>query len=389
MAVRKRLRTAISRHSTGPQRDHWPRIQRAQTASASFRGWVPSWSRPGCDRTYAGQSATQVCARPAATERIQPSNCCDHVETTSRVAAHLDVRQHEHDGRPGRQAADRARQVAAPEARGGVGPELDHEPGRLAVLGPEGVEADGELGRAARRFGVDRQLRSEPGQLVAAPPAHRVADQEHPTGAGQGTTLPGRDLGGQRRAVLGSQPGERRDPGRRQALVVAALSLGQGHVDARRAGALRCIADGGQRAIWLGGAVVDRRDPPAMQVLALPHADRGGVPEPLRLPHPGARLRAGDLAPRHGALDAPVPGAPEARRIRPSEEGALAGAEAAVVRAAAVGHRGRRPGSKARHGQCHLGRDDGHHAEHEHRQATPEGVLTCVWHCESSPCRCA
>ena len=61
-------------------------IQRAQTASSSFRGWVPSWSRPGCDRTYAGQSATQVCARPAATERIQPSNRCDHERHDHRVA---------------------------------------------------------------------------------------------------------------------------------------------------------------------------------------------------------------------------------------------------------------------------------------------------------------
>ena len=205
-------------------------------------------------------------------------------------------------------------------------PSSTTSPDGLAVSGPEGIEPGGELGRTAGRHGVDRQLRPEPGELVAAPPAHRVADHQQPVrtwaryaAAGRATSVASVvPLAAACRVSAASLDA------RRQALVVAARRLGQGHVDARRAGALRGVADGRERAVGLGRAVVDRRDPPAMQALAGAHVDRGGVPEALRLPHERARLGAGDLAPRHRALDAPVAGASQPGRIRPAEQGALA-----------------------------------------------------------------
>ena len=64
------------------------RIHRAHSPSAVVpgRGCRPGAGR-GAPRTYAGQSATQVCGRPRATERIQPSNRCDHDGDRDRVAA--------------------------------------------------------------------------------------------------------------------------------------------------------------------------------------------------------------------------------------------------------------------------------------------------------------
>ena len=76
------LGPGLTRRATGQQRSaHWRKIHRAHSPSASCRTWMPSCSRPGCDAAYAGQLATQVCGRPRATERIQPSNRCDQDET--------------------------------------------------------------------------------------------------------------------------------------------------------------------------------------------------------------------------------------------------------------------------------------------------------------------
>ena len=241
-----------------------------------------------------------------------------------RVAADLDVGQHEHDRGPGRQAADGGSpgRGAGSQGRGWSRARRSSPAGWPCWARKASSRAASSVGRRAGSAstvssGRSRASSSLPRQLTESPTISTAAASR----ASAAPSLPGRATSAASgRAVRGGLPGQRRDPGRGQALVVAALGLGQGHVDARRAGALRCVADGRQRAVGLGGAVVDRRDPPAVQGPALPHVDRGGEPEALRLPHQGARLRAADLAPRHRALDAPVARAARgpSRYARPS-----------------------------------------------------------------------